>query len=75
MRHDDDQNINQLEIDLKERGKETIYDGKTYVAVPKNGCEGCAFEQAKGFAPGCIESANCGETDNDGQAIIWVLKE
>lgn len=56
-------------------GRETFYRGKTYVAVPKDDCAGCAFEQAKGWAPGCIESANCDEGSNDGVSIVWVLKE
>ncbi len=53
---------------------ECTVDGRTYVAVEREDCKGCAAYQL-GDAPLCYHTGPCsGTSRHDGRSVIWVLK-
>lgn len=54
---------------------ECTVDGRTYVAVERVDCRGCAANQPGRDAPVCYKTGLCSSTWRpDGRSVIWVLK-
>ena len=54
---------------------ECTLDGRTYVAVEREDCTGCAANQPGRDAPLCYRTGPCSAPSRpDGRSVIWVLK-
>ena len=54
---------------------ECTVDGRTYVAVEREDCEGCAAYRPGRDTPLCYHTDPCSATSRpDGRSVIWVLK-
>lgn len=54
---------------------ECTLDGRTYVAVEREDCKGCAADQPGRDAPICYQMGQCSTSHRpDGRSVIWVLK-